>query len=74
VSNGNLICLSEEEGFELLITTDRNLRYQQNLRGRTLPILVLSTTIWPRIRLAMEMIVATIRVMSSASHQKLLIP
>jgi hypothetical protein len=33
VTNGDLIHLAEQEGFELLITTDTNLRYQQNSRG-----------------------------------------
>ena len=49
VTNGDLIRLAELNGFELLITTDTNLRYQQNLRGRSLTILVLTTTSWPRI-------------------------
>lgn len=61
VTNGDLIRLAEQEGFELLITTDTNLRYQQNLKGRSLTILVLSTTSWPRIRLATGSIVAAIR-------------
>ena len=36
--------------YELLITTDTNLRYQQNLTGHKIAILVLTTTSWPRIR------------------------
>ena len=36
--------------FDVLITTDRNLRYQQNLSGRRLAILVLPTTSWPNIQ------------------------
>lgn len=39
-----------EQQFDLLITTDRNLRYQQNLAGRRLAILVLPTTSWIRIQ------------------------
>ena len=50
VTNGDLIRLAEQEGYELLITTDTNLRYQQNLRQRSIAILVLTTTSWPRIR------------------------
>ncbi|MFM8358132.1 MAG: DUF5615 family PIN-like protein, partial [Verrucomicrobiota bacterium] len=42
VKNGDLIRLAEGE-FDLFITSDQNLRYQQNLVGRRLPILVLST-------------------------------
>ena len=52
VTNGDLIRLAEQEGYELLITTDTNLRYQQNLRQRSIAILVLTTTSWPRIRQA----------------------
>ena len=37
--------------FDVLITTDQNLRYQQNLEGQRLAILVLPTTSWPKIRI-----------------------
>ena len=50
VTNGELINLAEQEGYELLITTDTNLCYQQNLTERRIAILVLTTTSWPRIR------------------------
>ena len=39
-----------ETAFDVLITTDQNLRYQQNLSGKRLAILVLATTSWPRIQ------------------------
>lgn len=37
-------------GFDLFITTDKNLRYQQNLVGRQIATLVLWTTNWPDIK------------------------
>jgi len=40
VQNGELLRRAEEN-FDVLITADRNLRYQQNLSGRKLAILVL---------------------------------
>jgi hypothetical protein len=49
LNNGELLDAAERE-FDLLITTDRGLRYQQRLSGRRLSILVLPTTSWPRIR------------------------
>ena len=49
VSNGELLAKAEVE-FDLLITTDRNLRAQQNLSARKLAILVLPTTNWMRLR------------------------
>ncbi|HSS78724.1 MAG TPA: DUF5615 family PIN-like protein, partial [Thermoanaerobaculia bacterium] len=50
LKNGELLKAAEAE-FEALVTTDRNLRYQQNLTGRRLAILVLPTTSWPKIQL-----------------------
>ncbi len=48
--NGELLNQAESDSYEVLITTDRHLRHQQNLAGRRIRILVLSTTSWPRIR------------------------
>ena len=49
MSNGELLAVAEAR-FELLVTTDQNLQYQQNLAGGHLSILVLPTTSWPQIR------------------------
>jgi hypothetical protein len=49
VENGALLAAAEKV-FEAFITTDKNLRYQQNLSGRRLAILVLPTTSWPEIQ------------------------
>jgi hypothetical protein len=49
LSNGDLLSRAEEQ-FDLLVTTDQNLRHQQNLVGRHLAILVLPTTSWPEIQ------------------------
>ena len=48
--NGDLLVLAEAEGFDALITTDQNLRHQQNLSGRRISVVVLLTTNWSRIR------------------------
>ena len=50
LKNGELLAAAEES-FDLLITTDQQLRYQQNLSGRELSIIVLMTTSWSRIEL-----------------------
>lgn len=57
LSNGNLLSAAEADGFDVLMTTDQNLRYQQNLAGRRLAIIVLSTTNWRRIKLHMSLVV-----------------
>ena len=50
LSNGALLRAAEASGFGLMITADRNLRFQQNLAARRLAILVLSSNKWARIR------------------------
>ena len=49
VENGDLLAAAEK-AFDAFITTDKNLRYQQNLSGRQLAILALPTTSWPEIQ------------------------
>ena len=49
VENGDLLAAAENK-FDAFITADKNLRYQQNLIGRQLAILVLPTTNWPEIQ------------------------
>lgn len=59
LTNGKLLEKAETE-FGLLITTDQNLRYQQNLAGRKISILVLPTTSWPQIQTHTSEIIAAI--------------
>jgi hypothetical protein len=48
--NGDLIRAAEEAGFVIMITCDRNVRYQQNLEGRRIILIELSGGGWPTIR------------------------
>ena len=74
VTNGDLIRLAEQEGYELLITTDTNLRYQQNLRSRSIAILVLTTTSWPRIRQVAGEIQAEVAAIQECDYREIPIP
>lgn len=56
LSNGQLLAAAEAEGFDVLVTTDTNLRYQQALAARRIAIVVLRTTSWPRIRAAIALV------------------
>ena len=47
LSNGDLIDVAEQAGFDALVTTDRNLQYQQNLSVRTIAIAVVLQSAWP---------------------------
>jgi predicted nuclease of predicted toxin-antitoxin system len=68
LSNGVLLATAETAGYDLLVTTDQNLRYQQNLTGRRLAILVLRTTSWHRIRQHIDRVQSTIDAMSEGSY------
>jgi pantothenate kinase type III len=50
LTNGDLLLQAEAAGFDLLVTTDQNLRYQQNLAARRIAVVVISSTSWPRIQ------------------------
>jgi len=47
LSNGDLLAAAEAAGFELLLTTDKNLAYQQNLAARRIAIIVIGNAQWP---------------------------
>jgi predicted nuclease of predicted toxin-antitoxin system len=59
LSNGELLNAAESI-FDVLVTTDQNLRHQQNLTGRRLAIVILPTTNWPRIRLRLDRVIDAI--------------
>lgn len=68
LSNGDLLTEAENAGYQLLVTTDQNLRYQQNLRERRIAIVVLLTTSWPRIRPKAQNILEVINAMHSGGY------
>jgi hypothetical protein len=74
LKNGELLTAAELEGFDVLVTTDTHLKYQQNLASRRIAIVVLSTTSWPRIRTAVDVVVAAVRVAARGSYAEIAIP
>lgn len=70
LSNGDLLRAAEST-FDLLVTTDQGLRYQQNLSGRRLAILVLPTTSWPRIQQHVSQITAAVAAITPGDFQQL---
>ena len=50
LGNGELLQMAETSGFEVLVTADQNIQYQQNLSGRKLALVVLGSNIWPIVR------------------------
>lgn len=72
--NGELLTAAELAGFEAFVTTDKNLRYQQNITGRRLAIVILGTTSWPRIERHAEHIVAAIVQSMSGAFTEIDVP
>jgi hypothetical protein len=70
LDNGDLISAAENASFELLVTTDQNLRYQQNLKNRRIALLVLPTTRWPQIEAHASEIVAAIKMTKSGEYRE----
>jgi hypothetical protein len=70
VKNGDL--LKRAEGvFDVFLTADQQLKYQQNLKGRRLAILVLSTNRWPQVKAKTPEIIAAIRSLQPGDYLKL---
>ena len=64
----NCCAAAEAEGFDLLPTTDKNMRYQQNLSGRKIAVLVLGRQQWPSLRPHVERIVEAIKTAKPGSY------
>lgn len=74
LSNGDLLKAAEEAGFDVLLTADKNLRYQQNLQGRRLAIVVLSNNRWRLVRRVLEQIAAAVTAVKPGSYTLVDIP
>lgn len=68
LSNGDLLDAAEQAGYNLFITTDQNLRHQQNLSNRQIAIVVLLSTSWPRIQLQVDKISEIVDATQSGSY------
>jgi hypothetical protein len=75
LNNGALLNAAEEAALHLLLTTDRRIRYQQNLVGRKIALVVLTgTTKWSRIRLHLERVATAVNAATPGSYTEVEIP
>ena len=74
LSNGELLTVAEANGFEVLVTTDKNLRYQQNLSGRTIAVVVVMQGQWPVLERFVDRVVAAIDSATPGSYSEIEIP
>ncbi|HEY7391524.1 MAG TPA: hypothetical protein VH640_23615 [Bryobacteraceae bacterium] len=74
LSNGELLAQAESAGFELLLTTDKRIRYQQNLKGRKIAIVVLGNSAWRVVRKYLERVTAAVDAATPGSYTEVDIP
>ncbi len=70
LTNGDLLAQAERAGFDVLLTADKNMRYQQNLTGRRIAHVVLSTPQWPFVKLHLDKIAAVVDAATPGSLQR----
>jgi hypothetical protein len=72
--NGDLLTAAEATEFDLLLTTDKNMRYQQNLAGRKIAIVVLGQQQWPHLRPHIQRVVDAVNAARPGSYAEVDIP
>jgi hypothetical protein len=74
ISNGELLTASEAAGFDVLLTTDKRIRYQQNLARRKIVIVVLGNSTWRVVRLRLGRIASVVAEAKPGSYSEIDIP
>ena len=72
--NGELLTAAEEAGFEILITTDKNIVTQQNLKGRAIAIVVLGNSQWRIVQRHVRKIASTVNAATPGRYVEIEIP
>jgi hypothetical protein len=75
LTNGTLLNAAEHDIVDLLLTADGNMRYQQNLQGRRIAVVVLTgTTRWSRVRLYLDRISNAVNEATPGSYAEVEVP
>jgi hypothetical protein len=74
LGNGDLPTAAEKAGFDILLTTDKNIRYQQNLAGRKIAVVVLGQQPWPRLRPHIQCVIEAVNAATPGSFVEVDIP
>jgi hypothetical protein len=72
--NGDLFDAAERAGFEVMLTTDKNIRYHQNLTGRRIALVVLEHSQWPMVKLVAGNIAAAVNAAQPGSYTEVEVP
>jgi predicted nuclease of predicted toxin-antitoxin system len=68
LENGELLKVTEQSDFDVMVTSDQNIRYQQNLTGRKLALVVLGSNIWPVVQQHGAAITAAVDAATAGSY------
>lgn len=74
LENGQLLDAAEAAGFHVLVTTDKNIRHQQNLMRRRIAVVVLGQARWPIIRLYVDRVIAAVNAATAGSYSEVGMP
>ena len=74
LENGKLLNEAEAAGFEVLVTTDKNMSYQQNLTGRKIAVVVLGKGRWTLIKPYVAQVIAAVNSATPGSFAEVEIP
>jgi len=74
LANGALLEAAEEAGFDLLLSTDKNIRYQQNLSGRRIAIVILGNPQRPAVYRHIDRVIAAVNAATPGSYAEVDIP
>ena len=74
LDNGALLDAAEAEGFEIFVTADKNIRYQQNWSARKIAVVILGNAQWPVLRRHVSKVVAAIKAATPGSCAEVEIP
>lgn len=72
--NGALIEAAERAGFEILVTTDKNIRHQQNLESRRIALIVLGNSQWPMVKLVADTVATAVDAALPGSYAEVPVP
>ena len=74
ISNGELIANAEDAGFDVFLTGDKKIRYQQNLAGRRVAIVVVSNPTWRVLQKHLDRVVTAVNAAVPGGYTEVEIP
>jgi hypothetical protein len=74
LKNGDLLNAADSAAFDLLITTDRNMPYQQHLAGRRIAVMVLTSQQWPELRPHVDLVIEALSGIGPGEYVQVNVP